>query len=498
MQFSNNAKKMNILLCSTEVTPFAKTGGLADVCNYLPKEWQKMGHKSVIIMPKYGFIDLNKYNFERTDLVINVPMGHNIESAVLWRGYLPESKVEVYLIEYEAYFNRPFIYGDNSEYMDNDRRFIFISRAVFEVAKVIDFKPDIIHAHDYHLSFTMPFLKIYYRFDPFFAKTAGVFTIHNLAYQGKFNQFRVMDYSGFGMKEFYKDSWFEHDSIVNFMKVGVMFADKVTTVSPNYAKEIRIPYYGEGLHQILNEKSHDLVGILNGVDYSEWNPEIDNLIYSKYNIDEFDKKYNNKFELQKEMGLNPNNQAELPIFGMVTRLTEQKGFEIIRETLIKLLEARKIKFVILGSGESEYIEFFNYLKYRFPENVATYFGFDNTLSHKIIAGSDFFLLPSRFEPCGLTQMYSLKYGTLPIVRATGGLVDTVKEYSYEYQNGDGIVFNNFSGNDFEYATVRAIDLYKTSAHFDIARRNAMSKDYSSHLSAINYLSVFNWALEKLV
>lgn len=488
---------MNIILCSTEVSPFAKTGGLADVCNYLPKEWKKMGHRPIIILPKYSFIDLGKYNFQNTGISINVPMGHNFESALLWKGFLPNSDVEVYLVEYEAYFNRPFIYGENSEYMDNDRRFIFMSRAVFEVAKAIDFTPDIIHAHDYHLAFTMPLLKIYHRNEERFANTAGVYTIHNLAYQGKYNQYRVMDYTGFGMKEFYKDSWFEHDNVVNFMKVGIMFADKVTTVSPNYANEIRIPYYGEGLHYYLNQKAGDLIGILNGVDYEEWNPEVDNLIYNKYSTGQFDKKYYNKIELQKQLGINPELNKDLPVIGMVTRLTEQKGIEIIKEPLIKLLENRKIKFAILGSGESHYVDFFSYLKHRFPDLVVTYIGYDNELSHRVIAASDFFLIPSRFEPCGLTQMYSLKYGTLPIVRATGGLVDTVQEYSYEYKNGDGIVFNNFSSDDFEYAMNRALSLYYAFDDFNQARLNAMKKDYSSYLSASKYIDVFNWAKEKI-
>lgn len=488
---------MNIILSSMEVSPYAKTGGLADVCNYLPKEWKKMGHNVIVVLPKYKFIDLNRYNFSNTGIVVPVPVANHIENALLWKGLLPDSDVEVFLVEYDQYFNRDHIYGDGSEYMDNDRRFIFFSRAIFHVAKVLNFTPDIIHSNDYHLAPAMAMLKLFYRFEPMFSKTAGVFTIHNLAYQGKFNQYRVMEYLGISIDNFYKDSWFEYDGVVNFMKTGIMFADKITTVSPNYSNEIRLPYYGEGMNTFLNQRSYDLIGILNGVDYDEWNPEIDDLIYSKYNQDDFSGKNINKIELFKYFGLNPENNTHLPLLGMVTRLTEQKGIDIIREPLERLLEKRQIKFAILGSGQNYYIDFFNYLKHRYPDEVITYIGYDNTLSHKIIAASDFFVMPSRFEPCGLTQMYSLKYGTLPIVRSTGGLADTVQEYNYNYHSGNGIVFNNFVSDDFEFAVNRAISLYYQSEHFNNARKNAIQKDYSSYSSALKYIDVFKWAKEKV-
>jgi len=488
---------MNIILCSAEISPLAKTGGLADVCYYLPKEWKKLGHNPIVILPKYGFIDTEKYNLKPTLITLNVPMGHNTEFARLWSGFLPDSDVPLYLVEYEQYFNRKEIYGETNEYVDNDRRFIFISRAVFEVAKAIDFTPDIIHAHDYHLAFTMPFLKIYYNKEERFKNTSGVFTIHNLAYQGKFNQYRVMDYAGFGMKEFFPGSWFEHQGVCNFIKTGIMFADKVSTVSPNYANEIKNAYYGEGLYNVLSEKAADLVGILNGVDYDLWNSNEDDLIYQKYNTSDLSIKEVNKIELLKAMQIDPYKESELPLVGIVSRLTEQKGIDIIKDSLIKNLEKRKFKFILLGNGENQYIDFFNYLKHRFPDLVSIYIGYDNELSHKVIAGSDILLVPSRFEPCGLTQLYALKYGTLPLARATGGLVDTVVEYSYEFQTGDGIVFNNYNTEDFDYAIQRAINLYNDKFHLEKVRQNAMKKDYSANSSAQKYIELFNWAKEKL-
>lgn len=487
---------MNILLAAAEVSPFAKTGGLSDVTSSLPKEWKKLGHNPIIVLPKYGFINVEKYGFQATQLTLNVSLGHRIEFAQLWKGYLPNTDVPVYLIEHEEYFNRPGIYGEYSEYYDNDQRFLFLSKAVFEVCKAINFQPDIIHAHDYHTAFTMPFLKISYANDPFFANTAGVYTIHNLAYQGKFNPYKVMDISGFGMKEFYHGSWFEHEGVSNFMKVGIMFADKITTVSPTYSFEIRKAYFAEGLQDALNSRSADLIGVLNGVYYDEWNPEIDELITQKFDVTSIASKEYNKVSLLKDFMINDSDNLNLPLFGMVTRLTEQKGIDIIKDKLEYLISSQKIRFIILGSGDSRYVDFFNYLSWKYPKNAITYIGYDNALSHKIMAASDFLLVPSRFEPCGLTQMYALKYGTVPIVRATGGLTDTIFEYNPENKTGNGFVFNNYSPDDFEFAMNRAISYYKDEPNWTQIKTNAMHCDYSSYTSAKKYIEIFNWAIEK--
>jgi starch synthase len=488
---------MNILVATAELDPFAKAGGLADMASILPIEWKKFEQNPIVILPKYSSIDVSAYGFQPTHLVINVPMSHWTEFAHLWVGTIPNSSVPVYLVENDDYFTRSGIYGDPHEYSDNDRRFIFFSRAVLESAKALNFTPDIIHVHDYHTAFALAFLKSQYRFDSRFAKTAGVLTIHNLAYQGKFNPQRALDYSGFGMSQFYQGSWFEHFGAVNAMKTGIMFADKITTVSPTYSYEIREPYYGEGLHDVLNTRSGDLIGILNGVNYNDWDPENDNLIYSKFTPDFLQGKLFNKYKYLMDHGLREKDNLDLPLIGMVTRLTEQKGIDLIMKKLEWLVSNNLCRFTLLGSGEKHYEDFFRYIQWKYPKNVIINLGYNNSISHRIIACSDFFLIPSRFEPCGLTQMYSLKYGTIPIVRSTGGLVDTITEFNYYSAQGNGFVFWNYDAEDFAYALMRALEVYNKAPFWDKLRSNAMDSDFPASKTALEYLKVFTWALEKV-
>lgn len=488
---------MNIIINAFEFSPFAKTGGLADVTKSLASEFDALGHNVLVVLPKLKTINTTEYNFKKLDIKLEIQMGFINEYAAVWEGYVPNSKAKVVLIEHNEYYNRDSIYGSPDEYMDNDRRFIFLSRAVFEVAKALDFTPDIIHAHDYHTAFTLAFLKSFYKHDPRFSKTAGVFTIHNLAFQGKYNPYRVMDVSTFGMKEFYDGSWFEKDGVVNCMKVGIMFADKITTVSPNYANEIKMSYYSEGMQDVLNQKSGDLIGVLNGVYYPDWNPETDLLIAKNYNEKSLETKKINKIHFLQSYGLRESDNYDLPLIGMVSRLTEQKGIDIIKEKLEYYIENRGIRFALLGAGQHDYVEFFNYLKWKYPKNAFINIGYDEALAHRIFASSDFIIVPSRFEPCGLTQMYALKYGTIPIVRATGGLVDTVYEYNPESNSGTGFVFQNFHKDDFAYALERALSTYYNSDHWNSIRLNAMKEDFSSVKQAERYLEVFNWALEKV-
>jgi len=488
---------MNILLVSAEVAPFAKAGGLADMAGSLPIEWFKYGQNLVVVMPKYGFIDTYKYNIKPLDITLIVPMGYWNEYARLWEGRLPNSEVPIYLIEHNIYYDRNGIYGDPNEYYDNDRRFIFFSKATLEVAKALNFSPDVIHSHDYHTAFTLAFLKSFYRYDTLFSGTAGVYTIHNLAYQGKFNPERAMLFSGFGMEQFYPGSYFEMYGSVNAMKTGLMFADKITTVSPTYAKEIRYPYYSEGLQDILNLRGADLIGILNGVYYDEWNPENDKEIYYNYSGNSLHLKKENKIHLLNEFGLDENDNLELPIIGMVSRLTEQKGIDLLMVKLEDYLKNGTFRFLLLGSGESKYVDYFNYLKWKYPKLALINIGYQNSLSHKIYACSDFLVVPSRFEPCGLTQMYALRYGTIPIVRITGGLADTVKEYNFDNADGWGFLFWQYNADDMAYAIRRALSVYENQPHWDLIRQNAMKCNFSSTQTALEYLKVFRWAIEKV-
>lgn len=488
---------MNIIIASAEVTPFAKAGGLADVASSLPIGLQKYGQNPIIFMPKYKHIDVSNYNFKPTDLVLFVPMGNWIEFARLWYGKLPETDVPVYLIENNDYFDRDGIYGNPNEYPDNDRRFIFLSRAIFEAAKALNISPDIIHAHDFHTAFTMAFLKSQYRFDSRFSRTAGVYTIHNLAYQGWFFPDRAMEFSGFGIGEFYPGSWFYQNGMVNAMKAGIMFSDKLTTVSPTYAKEIRDAYFSEGLQDILNLRGADLIGILNGANYTEWNPIDDRHIFFPYNEQSLGMKRLNKHRFLNELGFTVKDGLDKPLIGVVSRLTEQKGIDLIMNKLEYYLTNDVFRFVLLGTGDSYYVDFFNYIAAKHPQNAIIHIGYNNEFAHRIISCSDFLMLPSRFEPCGLTQMYALKYGTVPIVRNTGGLADTVQEYIPETGKGNGFVFWHYNADDFAYSIRRALYVYNNEPHWNIIRRNAMAEDFSSGKTAMEYLKVYKWALEKV-
>lgn len=488
---------MNIVTATAELTPIAKAGGLGDMASFLSREWIKLGHNPIIILPKYSFIDTYKWGFRNTLKTIIVQMGHWVEYGLLWEGKLPGSDVPVYLVEHEGYFNRPGIYGDPNEYGDNDRRFIFFSKAVFEVCRAIGFSPDVIHAHDFHTAFTMSFLKEFYRIDPLFSKTAGVYTIHNLAYQGKFNPQTALLYSGIPWSKFYPFSDYEYYGLVNAMKVGIMQADKITTVSPNYAQEIRWSYYGEGLDGVINSRAADFLGILNGIDYSEWNPEIDKNLVVNYNKYNFDGKRTNKHQLLRDYGLTDYDDLDMPLISMVTRLAEQKGIDLVVNKMEELLETTHFRLFVLASGEYHYEQFLRYLQSRFPKKAIIHIGHEIGLSHRIFAASDYFLMPSRFEPCGLTQMFSLRYGTIPIARETGGIADTVKEYNYENMTGNGFTFWQYNADDMAYAIRRALGVFNNIPHWDKIRQNAMDEDFSAERTALQYLDVFRWAKEKV-
>ena len=488
---------MDIIVVAAELAPFAKAGGLADMVRALPVEWSKFGHRPVVFLPKYKSIDINYWGFKPTQLKLHVPMNYWTEYGMLWEGRIPGTDVPVYLIENNDYFNRDGIYGNPDEFEDNYRRFTFFSRAIFDAAFVLNIKPDIIHAHDYHTALATAFLKSHYIHEERFKYTAAVFTIHNLAYQGKFRPELILPLMNIPMDEYYPGSWFEHHGTVNLMKTGIMFADKITTVSPTYAEEIKTPYFGEGLHEVLKHRSADLIGILNGVYYEEWSPENDENLKIKYDIHNLASKRINKIYFLEERGVSKDDNPDIPLFGMVTRLAEQKGIDILMEILEPLLAEGKIRFALLGSGEQKYVDYFNYLAAKYPGRALIYIGYSTELSHKIIAASDFLLMPSRFEPCGLTQMYALRYGTIPVVHQVGGLADTVFEYNYEQKSGNGFTFYHYSGSDFNYAITRALGVYNNGEHWLQIRQNAMRAEYSSMRTAAEYLKTFGWALEKV-
>jgi starch synthase len=489
---------MNILLTAAEVFPFAKTGGLGDVCGSLPKEWEKLGHQCIVVMPKYANIDTAKWNIQPTNITVAVPIDYWTEYTRLWRGTLPGSNVQVYFLENADYFDRWGIYGNPEGFWDNDRRFIFLCRAVFEVAQALNFTPDVIMANDWHTAFTMPMLKMRYRFTPRFSRTAGVYAIHNMAFQGQMDPRRALPFAGIPMWEFYQGSWFESYGVVNAMQVGILFADKIVTVSPRYATEIRYTSSGYGLQGVINSRGGDFIGILNGIDENEWNPETDKHIFSNYSRERLDGKMLNKYHYLRSWGIEDHEMKEdMPMIGMVTRLTDQKGIPLVEEALERILSNYPVRFTIVGSGADRYENYFRYIGSKFGKRALVYMGYNDDLAHKVEASADMFLMPSLFEPCGLNQMYSLKYGTVPVVRAVGGLADTVREYNYSTGTGNGFVFYDYEAADMGWALHRAISAYFDKPNWIRIIKNGMMENNSATQSAERYIEVFRWAQEKI-
>ncbi|ADV46245.1 glycogen synthase GlgA [Nitratifractor salsuginis] len=480
---------MKILFCASEMTPFAKTGGLADVAAALPKYLAKAGHEVMVVIPRYYTIDRNELDFALGNL--GVPMG---PLGTLWAGayHTRHEGVDVYFIDYEEYFGRNGFYSDENgfAYPDNDRRFIFFSRAALELARALDFRPDIVHANDWHTAPQPIWLNTLLRHDPFFERTASIFTIHNLQHQGIFDK-SALAYLELGEEHF---NPFELEALgaLNLLKGAVYHADKITTVSPTYAKEIQTPEFGFGLQDHIRAHAYKLTGILNGVDYDEWNPAHDPYLPANYDRGAMEGKAICKRELQREMGL--EERDDLPLIGFVGRFAEQKGIELIAGAMPRMLHL-SAQWVFLGSGEKWAEGFFSDLAGRYGQ-VAAYIGYSNPLSHRIEAGADLFLMPSLFEPCGLNQIYSLRYGTLPIVRAVGGLDDTIENYDPATGRGNGFKFHDPTKEALEGTVSWAVDTWLHNKEA-IARMQdyAMSLRFSWERSAKEYEKVYEAALE---
>ncbi len=488
-------KKLNILFTASEAAPFAKTGGLADVAGALPKALKKLGHDVRVVIPRYYVVDKEKYNLKPLQGALGVPMGVMGEIwCGVYEGKIPNSDVPIYFIEHEGFFGRSGLYADenNISYSDNDNRFIFLSKAALQLAKKLRFKPDIVHANDWHTAPTTLFLNTHYVWDSDFEDTASVLTIHNLQHQGKFYK-GVMDVLGVGWEHFTPQELEEYDG-VNLLKGGIYNCDVFNTVSRKYAKEIQTPEFGWGLDGVIRDHKDKLYGILNGVDYSEWSPDIDPHIPKNYDLDNLGGKRVCKRELQKEFGL--PQRDDVPLIGFVGRLAEQKGIGLIAEIIWSLLE-RDVQFVLLGSGEKWAEDLFRHVSYWKKDKFACKIGYDNPLSHRIEAGSDLFLMPSLFEPCGLNQIYSLRYGTLPIVRAVGGLDDTIENYDPYTKSGTGFKFYEASGRALLSTIDWAIDTYYNDKEgMKNLIKNAMSKRFDWESSAKAYEDIYYLAKAK--
>ena len=484
---------LNAVMLAAEVSPFAKVGGLADVLGALPKALERIGVRVTVILPGYKSINHDQYGIRPCEMVagFDVPMGPGSAYAEVFQTRLPRSAVDVFLIGSDRYFHRDGIYDDpvtHEGYLDNMERFVFFMKAGLELLPKLGLRPDIIHCHDSQTGLIPGLLRTGYLEDPFYAGTGTLFTIHNLAYQGIYPK-DTLYWAGIDYRHFYPTSPFEFWGKVNFMKVAIEHADQVNTVSENYAKEIQSsPEYGYGLEGILRLRTDSLSGIVNGIDYEEWNPEMDPLIAAHFSQFDLSGKTVCKSEILRSFGL-PPMEGRVPLIGIVSRLADQKGFDLI-ETAVDEIGQLSLKLVILGKGQRRYHRLLQHIAAQYPERVGVKLEFDNRLAHLIQAGSDMLLMPSRYEPCGLNQLHSLRCGTVPIVRATGGLVDTVIDYTGDGNAGTGFSFNDYTAENMAHAIRRALAAFSDESRWMGIVRRGMSQDWSWQQSARKYLHLY--------
>jgi len=473
---------MKILFVASESVPFIKTGGLADVVGALAPVLAKKGHDVRVMLPKYGMIP-EKYRFAMRHVTdFSVQLG--------WRSQfcgideLQQDGVTWYFIDNEYYFRRDYIYGLGG---DEYERFGFFCRAVLEALPRLDFQPDILHAHDWQSGMVPALLRIQYDWDQFFRPVRTVYTIHNLQYQGIFGIEQVKDVLNLD-DEYFTNDKLECYGCANFMKAGLVYSDEITTVSPSYAEEIQTAYYGERLDGLLRAKRNHLSGVLNGIDMNAYNPATDPMIAAHYTADDMSGRAECKRDLQRQLGLEEDPDAV--VIGMVGRLSSQKGLDLVDHVIGQIMDEH-VQLVVLGMGESRYVNLFSWAEQQYRGRVAARFQMDEGLAHRIYAGADVFLMPSQFEPCGLSQMIALRYGCVPIVRETGGLRDTVLSYNHYNNAGNGFSFFNYNAHDMLYVIRRAMRYFweKKDVWYQLQQRG-MRGDYSWDSSAETYLSLY--------
>jgi len=471
---------VQVVFVASEGVPFSKSGGLADVIGALPKELHRQGIDVAVVLPKYRSTP--------SELCEALHLVDSFKVKVGWRqqycGVLATNHQDVpfYLIDNEYYFGRHELYG----YGDEAERYAFFCRAVLQALTAIDLKPDVLHLHDWQTGIISPLLEAHYGEVPFYADTKSVFTIHNLKYQGIFPKTILYDLLELSWDYFTVEGLEFHDHI-NFLKAGLVYSDFLTTVSPTYAREIQYPFYGEKLEGLLQNRQDELVGILNGIDYDEYNPMRDPHIWKYYDADSLQDKVENKLRLQAELHLPVN--SEIPLIGIVSRLVSQKGFDLIAHVLDEILNC-DLQMVVLGTGDGYFEDMFGIKASQYPEKLSANIRFDNTLAHRIYAGADLLLMPSMFEPCGLAQMIALRYGCLPIVRETGGLNDSVQSYNTETGVGNGFSFTNYNAHDMLYTIRRALEIYQDKPVWNRICQRAMQMDFSWTQSAKKYIDLY--------
>lgn len=476
----------SVLFASSEVFPFAKTGGLGDVAGSLPKAISKLGTDIRVVMPKYGCIPQQYKNAMEFLGYIYINLNWRRQYCGIFK--LIHDGVTYYFLDNEYYFNRRELYGD----YDEAEQFTFFSKAIIEMLPFINFKPDVIHCNDWQTGIVSLLLKANYR-DEYFKNIKTVFTIHNLKYQGVFSKDclrGLMDVSW----EYFKHTGIEFHDCVNYMKAGLVYSDSISTVSPTYAKEIKTDFYGEGLKDILNRRSGDLYGILNGIDYEKNDPATDMRLYTRYSADNIPLKVENKLQLQKDLGLPV--RADVPVIGIISRLTSQKGFDLIECVLQDILQM-DLQLVLLGKGDEHYKWVFENAAFWHKDKVSANIAFSDTLAQRIYAASDMFLMPSLFEPCGLGQIFSFRYGAVPIVRETGGLNDTVLSYNDYTGEGNGFTFTNYNAHDMLNTIRRAVDFYYNKKDiWKLLVQRGMKADFSWDKSAVEYMKMYEETIRK--
>ena len=479
-----------ILFAASECVPFIKTGGLADVVGSLPKYFNKEEYDVRVIMPKYLCI--------KESLRSQMKYATHFYTDFYWRTQyvgvleMEYEGVHFYFVDSEFYFGGPWPYGNMYEDIE---KFCFFSKAVLSILPLIGFKPDIIHCHDWQTGLIPVYLHDSFQSDPFFWGIKTIFTIHNLKFQGTWSVDTIKGFSGLS------DYYFTSDKLEaygngNMLKGGLVYADRITTVSRSYASEIRMPFYGEGLDGLLRARSKQLSGIVNGIDYNEFNPETDPYITKTYNATTFRKeKVKNKLQLQRDLGLQEDPKTMM--IGIVSRLTDQKGFDLIAYIMDELLSTERVQFVVAGTGEARYQDMLSYFAGKYPDKMKVHIGYSEELAHQIYASCDAFLMPSLFEPCGLSQLMSLRYGTVPIVRETGGLRDTVTPYNEVDGTGTGFSFTNYNAHEM-LATIRyALSVfYQHKNDWDILIKHGMSQDFSWNASVAEYEKLYDSLMTK--
>ncbi|MEX2090910.1 MAG: glycogen/starch synthase [Candidatus Paceibacterota bacterium] len=492
MKIFSDKNRLKILFVASEAAPFVKVGGLGEVMHSLPKALQVLGHDVRVFAPKYLTIDMDKYpmKVEMTDIEVENgdkdPYGIFVSNILRHDG--DDGLINYFLENMEHYEKRANVYG----YSDDAVRWVLLSKSALEFVKRSEWKPDVIVASDWQTGFIPNLVHTDYKDDRILSKIPIVFSIHNLRHQGMFDHTFTSEMDFDSGQSTIPDFFDPKMAKLNGMRRGIMYADVINTVSPTYAREILTKEFGESLSDLLNERKSRLFGVLNGIDVDNLNPETDKELIANYSVKSLDQRFENKIALQKQFGI-PSNE-NIFVIGMVGRIDEQKGFDIVTKTLDALLENIKFQFIILGEGDTGYLKYFEDLKNKYPDRVGTHFSYDSRLPRMIFGGADAVLIPSRFEPSGLVQMEAMRYGCVPIVRKTGGLADSVEDFKPETGEGTGFVFEKYDPFALTIAVIRASELYRQKQEWTKLIKQAMAKDFSWTRSAKEYVKLFEMAL----